>query len=152
MREFFRGWRRTVGCATLVMACALMGMWLRSRVVNDFLATDGRDATYRIGSYGGAISFIRDTPAVPFERFLHLDSFDEGDDNKYELWKRWDSWDGYEMSWRWDLAQFHFGVGSTGSASRTESYTFPYWFFVIPITLLSAYLILWKSRKRSSPI
>ena len=31
MREFFKGWRRKVGCITLVMACALAGLWSRSR-------------------------------------------------------------------------------------------------------------------------
>lgn len=147
MREFFRGWQRKWGCITLVMACLLMGMWIRSRIVNDFLATDGRDATYRIGSYGGELSFIRETPAAQFGRFLHLDSFHEGNEDKYELWRSWDSWDGYEMEWRWDLTQFHFGAG-TIFGIRTESYTFPYWFFVLPLTLLSAYLILGKARTR----
>ncbi len=27
MREFFNGWRRKVGVATLLMACVLMGFW-----------------------------------------------------------------------------------------------------------------------------
>lgn len=30
MGEFFRGWRRKVGCLTLVMACLTMGGWIRS--------------------------------------------------------------------------------------------------------------------------
>ena len=30
MREFFRGWRRKVGCVTLVMACALALNWAAS--------------------------------------------------------------------------------------------------------------------------
>ena len=35
MRELFRGWRRKVGLATLVMACLLMGAWARSYAVRD---------------------------------------------------------------------------------------------------------------------
>jgi hypothetical protein len=35
MREFFRGWRRKAGLVTLVMACAVMAMWARSRFIND---------------------------------------------------------------------------------------------------------------------
>ena len=30
MREFFQGWRRKVGVATLLLACLLMFVWLRS--------------------------------------------------------------------------------------------------------------------------
>jgi hypothetical protein len=32
MREFFRGWRRKAGVVTLVMACVSMCMWIRGRV------------------------------------------------------------------------------------------------------------------------
>lgn len=37
MKEFFDGWRRKVGVASLAMACALMAMWLRSMVVSDLV-------------------------------------------------------------------------------------------------------------------
>jgi len=37
MREFFKGWRRTAGCVTLVMALAFLGGWVRSfHVVDTF--------------------------------------------------------------------------------------------------------------------
>ena len=35
MSEFFRGWRRKVGVVTLMMACVLTGMWVRSMSVID---------------------------------------------------------------------------------------------------------------------
>lgn len=35
MFEFFRGWRRKIGCVTLMMALALTGVWLRSENVAD---------------------------------------------------------------------------------------------------------------------
>lgn len=31
MRDFFSGWRRKAGCAALVMACGLTGLWIHSR-------------------------------------------------------------------------------------------------------------------------
>lgn len=35
MKEFFHSWQRKAGCITLVMACVLMGMWIRSDIVFD---------------------------------------------------------------------------------------------------------------------
>jgi hypothetical protein len=35
MHTFFHGWRRKTGVVTLVMSCALAGLWMRSRVVVD---------------------------------------------------------------------------------------------------------------------
>ena len=91
------------------------------------------------------MNFSRDTPAAPFGRFLHIDSFDEGTNDKLELWESWSSWNGYDVEWRRDWNQFHFGAGSNGSG-HTDSYIIPYWSIVVPLTLLSAYLILWAPR------
>ena len=54
---------------------------------------------------------------------------------------------GIEWHWRW------VGIGSVKDmVACEESYyirlLIPYWLIVLPITLLSAYLILWKPRKR----
>ena len=38
MREFFRGWRRKIGLATLGLACALMLAWIRSPFFADYVA------------------------------------------------------------------------------------------------------------------
>lgn len=35
MREFFRGWRRKVGAATLVIACLVTSAWVRSQSMAD---------------------------------------------------------------------------------------------------------------------
>ena len=40
MSDFFKPWSRWVGVVTLVLACAFMGLWFRSRSTNDwFLAS-----------------------------------------------------------------------------------------------------------------
>ena len=39
MFEFFRGWKRKAGVATLVMACTLAAAWVRSLFVTDFVNT-----------------------------------------------------------------------------------------------------------------
>lgn len=150
MRQICRGWRRKIGLVTLIMAAISMAGWLRSRIINDFVAIDCQASTYRLGSYGGVLNFIRETPALPLGRFLHIDSFDEGTYDKFELWESWSSWNGYDVEWRRDWNQFHFGAGSNIFV-HTESYIIPYWSIVIPLTLLSAYLILWVPRIPITP-
>ena len=57
----------------------------------------------------------------------------------------------YEVEWQWDWAGFTFGAEQFRPGvmplHRLEIYAIPYWSIVIPLALLSAYLILWKPRK-----
>lgn len=101
MREFFHGWRRKAGVITLGLALAVMGLWIRSRIVDDQFTVCGM----QFKSYGGV-----------FERsdFLFLD------------------------------------VDRFGSSEAREVFwSLQYAWVAIPLTLLSAYLILWKPRKRA---
>jgi hypothetical protein len=127
MRTFFYGWRRKAGVATLVVACMVMGMWLRSRDRNDWI---GLSADYRL--------------------ILLLHS-SEG-----EIWWQTtqDPHDAppYELLW-WGSSQH--GLVPVlppieGDDSRAvPTVCVPYWSVVIPLTLLSAFLILLPSGKRS---
>jgi hypothetical protein len=53
MLEFFRGWRRKVGIVTLLMSIAFLGMWFRSRVVEDALEI----AFWDVLSQNGTVSW-----------------------------------------------------------------------------------------------
>ena len=55
MREFFRGWRRKVGCITLVMACAFVGGGIRSGVVFDRIAFAIGTRQHEITSIGNHV-------------------------------------------------------------------------------------------------
>jgi len=46
MREFFRGWRRKIGVATLLMALVLMGGWVRSLYVVDTVTVTVNESTF----------------------------------------------------------------------------------------------------------
>lgn len=37
MREFFQGWKRKVGVVTLILACFVVGLWIRSLIVFDLI-------------------------------------------------------------------------------------------------------------------
>lgn len=39
MREFFKGWKRKLGCATLIMACVFAVGWMRSYTTTDLFGT-----------------------------------------------------------------------------------------------------------------
>ena len=109
MREFFHGWRRKAGLATLVMAYGLMGLWIRSGLLPEELEIHN-----------------------PFGRsdakFVSLD-------NNLEYWR---------LPWRE-------GIASTRPTEWKRVCCIPYWSVVIPLTLLSVVLVLWKPRKHEVP-
>ena len=100
MREFFRGWRRKVGCFTLVMVCWLMAQTL----------------------------LLREYNAELWEAF---ERSKESIDHEYKP-------DGTIV---WDYGN--------GAIHVLRRFSFvPYLAIVIPLTLLSAYLILSKPRTK----
>ncbi len=121
MREIFHGWRRKAGVATLVMACAVMGMWVRSLYCRD---------VFYVGSTWGS---------------FHLRSTDggfktEGGFNKLD---RLDPQIGWIFEWEtYGFRPLTYVFGDYN--------TVDYGGIAIPLTLLSAYLILWKPRQQDS--
>ena len=93
MGDFFHGWRRKVGCVTLVMACALALHWA--------------------GSYS--------TVNLPEDYYPDLESHHGN-------------------------IEYTIFVGTR----REVVWTIPYASVTIPLTLISAYLILWKPHKRKA--
>ena len=124
MREFFRGWRRKAGTVTLVMACVLSLLWYRSQFFGDRLTVGPLIGVSQFGevSFGYSPNISR----------LALNS-----------------------------VQLHGVVTGTGPGGlvlrspdarwRHFKPVISYWPLAILLTLLSAYLILWKSRKREYP-
>ena len=113
MRELFHGWRRKAGCITLVIACALMGLRMRSSVVDDVISFEYAGLDYMVLCQDGAISVGTTKSNSPlsfsFDHFSDSRGWLGHMDHKTELWKA-----------------------------------------ILPLTLLSAYLILWKPRKQKS--
>ncbi len=131
MREFFHGWRRKAGCVTLVLALVFMGAWLRSYIVEDRLAFTTGDFRHAISSFQGRVGW---------DRWL---------DSPPSVGVAWSSeWRNLNMPIRARPTHFKARPGSILGKLQFESRAVPYWPFAIPLTLLSAYLILWKPRKR----
>ena len=153
MRDFLHGWRRKAGCVTLVIACVLCGMWVRSLGVSDFVEFNGRPWRYCVHSVIGNIRLIRTTPFTeyPFFDFITEEARNEFhvtilDNGTMELAPS----RGVTFEWQFDWRGFHLSDGTFDRNSvpfRIQECVIPYWYLTIPLTLLSAYLILWKPRR-----
>ena len=151
MREFFRGWRRKAGCVTLVMATVLWAAWVRS--LGGLDVTIFNNATTALASMPNTVGLIivNDGKSVGTSYFYENPLFYEG------------------TEWSWHFCGFGIGklkhtvlmahIANDGTLVHHNIppvifaglYTIPYWSVVIPLTLLSAYLLLWKPRKRTGP-
>ena len=144
MREFFHGWRRKVGCVTLVMALVVFGAWMRSHHRFDCVFIHAPAATHAMKSEDGRVCWTRMEP------------------NSSPIWMTWES----EKASEWQTVEFYrqsycgFTFGTELSAvvsvragegftqHRWDFWVVPYWAIVMPLTLLSAYLIVWTPRPR----
>lgn len=135
----FLGWRRNIGMATLIMTCLLAAGWIRSfRLQDGINFPSGKYTMDSLFSLAGALvwaSYDESPPEVPRPkgffsvRFVGR-PFDEPD---------------IEWRWRW----WGFGDGKLKSDSIVLR-TIPYWSLITPLTLLSAWLLLFKRCKPTS--
>ena len=137
MRAYFEGWKRKAGVATLFMALVLAGGWVRSKIVGDELEFEsGPASTEALESFNGSLlwatSIDSDAHAgTPLFRWHSRPASD------YEHLR--------DPIYEWEFRAFGFGVGHFGDHhDGLWIYVTPYWALVIPLTLLSAILLLSK--------
>lgn len=142
MGNFFHGWRREAGCVTLVIACVFMGLWARSYYVEDWLVLPIRSAPTELLSRpsGIAVVTVDGVPPEAYSAHFHWDAFQRDKMVFKEPLARLG-----KVDWRWDFGGFHFSKEGQGQVIRW--YMIPYWSFVIPLTALSAWLLLSKPAK-----
>jgi hypothetical protein len=131
MREFFQGWRRKAGTVTLVLALAVAGIWMRSRIVCDTLQFKFRGRLHDIVSYSNQTSGVSWKYELEFPEVMD-----------------WGSVPLKEV----DVDDIEGTLANYREAYRDLGFSewhIPYWSLVLPLTLLSAYLILGKPRKRN---
>lgn len=127
MSEFFQPFRRKLGMLVLVVTCVFMAAWIRSQTTIDVI---GR-APGRVLSWDGSIL----VEAGPFD-WLSLD------------WQTYHDWEGIDaiferypfFKWEWRFC------GIRKSNHDPPYWVLPYGYIVIPLTLLSAWLLLSKPR------
>ena len=147
MGEFFKGWRRKIGCVALVMALVFMGGWVRSTVVQDEVRISLGYLPLFFNSCNGTLTWwqLHQLDAVPAYSFA--------------------------LEWRCTTETrgrtFSFSKYVTPQQGKTENptgvfverakwgpmlinWTADYWSFTIPLTVLSAYLLIWPGKQATS--
>lgn len=144
MWAFFKPLRRKVGICTLMLACVAMAGWMRSQTKYDYISMNATPWKYDLSSGFG---YVRIHRANHLEHFRFWDTYFNLPLNKHHQNARPnDLWIVFRPRWRFDLAGLHL---SDGIAHGTEHrYLFvPYWSIVLPLTALSAFLLLSKPRQ-----
>ena len=138
MREFFRGWRRKAGVVSLVIACALGGMWCRSFSVQDSFGWGDSIPELPIwfASNEGVVVAIAEIP-IGWSTFRT--SISTWQTEKATPWGKF-----FPSDIIWGFQFCGIGYGH----AEFQFLTLPYGSITIPMTLLSVYLLLWRSRKR----
>ena len=152
MGSIFRGWKRRFGVVTLTLACAFMAGWVRSDVNEDWIRINIRSirANFYVNSANGGINVLRWTPyqVGPFVSWgVRPASKDRNPLTNRGVKKPYDLWHEFHVKDRFDWAGFHFGSGkhlSWHGDRGIKIWFIPYWSIVVPLTLLSAFLLLIK--------
>jgi len=126
MWEFFHSWRRKAGCVALVMALVLLVGWIRSFSITEIIvitpiAAVSKRSGLEIGYTGWKHPFWGIGPI----------EFGNGDeDSPFRLWGR---------------RSTSTGPGYIVQYSPLASVSYSH--YVMPLTLLSAYLLLWPGKR-----
>lgn len=164
MREFLKGWRRKVGCAALLMALAVMVAWIRSYATEEELSVPHRASLYVICSIQGHVCFEHHSDhLLSATRWQQMDLTPISSVNVLSF-----KYSGMHLDWERVVWGFNFGTGTETlfdesydsnvpmsqediDKLRKDRFSFlvvPYWTVILPLVLISAFLILWKPRKK----
>ena len=124
MPEFFRGWKRKTGVATLEIACVFVARWIRSGIYSDGTHFSVWFTTrIVIGSAEQSIAL----GTMPADDWGIPEFFSNIDEPFHQI-----------VDWDWQWC----GFGSGHVPSGAYLWVLPYWSIVVPLTLLSGYLLL----------
>ena len=159
MGAYFKPWRRKIGVVTLVMACVFMGGWLRSLWICDsvFFVKDGN--LYSLNSANGKIDWKIDfvekpdvtvtwmrRPLEPYlrttEEFSKLEAA-----KKAKLQKLQKELLAKPERLNTEMGQRIAADLDTRIKRLQQRWVASYWSIVIPLTLISLWLLLSKPRK-----
>jgi hypothetical protein len=155
MGDFFKGWRRKIGVVTLGLACVFMAGWLRSATIRDDVMIAGENVRHALASSTGLLRWARHTgikntdqkndarqilnAGRPLIEWNSAGDFQKDDNDSF--------WKHCTNEWRHGWGGFDFGAGTHKRWNcHIERWAIPYWSIVIPLTLLSAWLLLSKPR------
>ena len=151
MGEFFKPWRRKIGVFTLLIACAFMTGWIRSSVNFDGIEIVSNKTKCMLSSIRGQIRwfYAHSDQARVEKRDIRFPSFalTEKHNSEFELrGKHWSLVVGDFRAMGTSVLWGHYSdlVQTPGMPVLVDQFIaqIPYWSIVIPLALLSAYLLL----------
>lgn len=155
MRVFFKPWRRKVSVLTLGLACVFAAIWIRCQSnCESYWSGNGRGyVTNEFRTSPVGLLWVRTSTTVPdpgnggalrwdpgWRRLIPGDS----DPTKLLFRDR-------KLKSRWHWGGFDVGELDPSESMRIGWWLFPHWSFVVPLTLLAAYLLLSKPRQAKKP-
>ena len=144
MREFFRGWKRKLGVVTLMVACVLTGGWIRSLTHAEsvrFVSGEKTDEIWLSGE--GKIAWLRN------QHSSHISGPPEWRSDPAYFFNSYFTFG--KVTWKWRFLSFSATERlDDGSGVRKVCYIAPYWSIVLPMSLLSAWLLLSKTTNASA--
>lgn len=169
MSEFFKPWRRKAGCLTLVMACMFLVGWVRSGTVDDRVHMRQNDQTLYLlasdpsGLIGATMWVTGVNSKLPPTSHFGWNSSNWIAPNDWlgsftammlaarysEIGQSDDSEDS-PVGWNWHWCGFHLHGTSNPPGPGMFAVTIvvvPYWSVVLPLMLLSAWLLFSKPRQ-----
>lgn len=148
MLEFFHGWRRKLGSIAVLVACVVTMAWCRSLIVEDKLILVSGSTSAMSGLTLRQIT--SESAILRWETISHIENFMDSAVPE----SRWTTGPLTEFGNighpglcqpRFQWGGFELAAGDFVS-TRVSALAVPYWSLALPLTLASAYLILWKPR------
>jgi hypothetical protein len=159
MREFFRGWKRKLGVVALGLACVFAAVWVRARTARDWISVPMDTAGYffQIDNRGISLSKNKNLVHLWYFSERHIDwrisepirpsNSDSltAENDQTETLRHW-----------WGLKEIRLRYMTNGYQEkvlwwRSAKWTIPHWLIVLPLLLLSAYLLLSKPKTTVNP-
>ena len=169
MYEFFRGWKRKSGTATLLMACFFLAGWIRSFQTVDYIKIQFPKSCCFLYSDEFGLSWshhesLRSKRMLVWEHFPQF-QIECASNSRYPLRgayldRQFGPLYGVPAGDRWHGLGFHVGQGPRPSANgeienrhhtRVTKVVIPNWSIVVPLTMLSVWWLLSKHRTSLSP-
>jgi hypothetical protein len=142
MREFLKGWRRKLGCVTLLLAMVFLGIWVRTLIVTDQLEMMVGDSKHYFTSTEGCFRWTCHHKRPKEASSLIWYSIEDGSPGQ-----PLDNEGAIKWHWRWNWCLFDVGSGQY-RGSRLLTWACPYW-IGIPLAGLSAALLILSPRNHS---
>jgi len=138
MHTFFHGWRRKAGVVALGLACVVATGLVRSNILKGGQFVYTEDIIRLVRNEQSSESIVSRDGVVTWVRLDRQTGRHRDDTQPHTL-----------ATFRTAFAGFPREQFITPDGAGIRRLVIPYWSLVLLLTLLSAYLILWKPRKRA---